>query len=69
MIENGWKVVYYESDDDGLLLMPYGEFKRCTTCGKSLPQWRENKDPEHILYHGYCSRKCAAEHSYGNYIL
>ena len=68
MIENGWKVVYYESDDNDFLLMPYGNFKRCTACGMSLPQWCEGKDPEHILYHGYCSRKCATEHGYGNYV-
>ena len=64
-----WKRVYYETDKDGLLLMPYGKFKRCTTCGKSLPRWRKEKDPEHILYHGYCSRECASEHSYGNYVI
>ena len=40
---SGWKRVYYESDKDGLLLMPYGKFKRCTNCGKSLPRWREEK--------------------------
>ena len=29
----------------------------------------ENKDPELILYHGYCSRECASEHGYGNYVI
>ena len=66
---NNWKKVYYETDKDGFLLMTYGKFKRCTTCGKYLPRWGEDKDPELILYHGYCSRECASEHGYGNYVI
>ena len=64
-----WKRVYLETDEDGLLLMPYGKFKRCTTCGESLPRWREERDPEHTLYHGYCSGECASENDYGNYVI
>jgi len=62
-----WKRVFYELDEDGLLLMPYGKFKICTTCGTDLPKWSEDADPEHTLYHGYCSRDCASENDYGNY--
>ena len=66
---SNWKKVYYETDKDGFLLMPYGKFKRCTTCGKHLPRWGDDKDPELILSHGYGSRKWASEHGYGNYVI
>jgi hypothetical protein len=66
---SNWKKIYLELDEDGFLLMPYGKFKQCTTCGKSLPRWRKGKDPELILYHGYCSRECASKNSYGNYVI
>jgi len=68
MSDSAWKPWYGQMDEDNRLL--YGKFTICTTCGKSLPKWSgTKKDPEHILYHGYCSRECASENGYGNYIM
>ena len=61
-----WKRTYVELDEKGGL--PYGEFTVCSTCESKLPAWTEDtEDEEHILWHGYCSKKCASEASYGNY--
>lgn len=48
--------------------LPYGNFKACSTCKAELPEWCEDRsDPEHLLHHGYCSRKCASEAGYHNF--
>ena len=59
-----WKPWYGELDENSCLV--FGKFKVCTTCANELPSIRE--DDEHLIYHGYCSRKCAGEDGYGNYI-
>ena len=65
---SNWKPWYGQMDEDNRLL--YGKFTVCTGCAKPLPTWTENSnDPEHILYHGYCSQNCAGENGYGNYVM
>ena len=61
---SSWKPWYGEMDENNRLV--FGEFKVCTTCANELPSMKE--DDEHLNYHGYCSRKCAAEDGYGNYV-
>ena len=61
---SNWKPWHGELDDNNSPV--YGEFKICTTCAKSLPSFPK-EDPEHLIYHGYCSKECASEDGYGNY--
>ncbi len=63
-----WKEWHGELDENGHLA--YGKFQVCTTCGKGLPSLPNDQrfDEEELIYHGYCSRKCASEDSYGNYV-
>jgi hypothetical protein len=65
MENSSWKEWYGELDGNNCPV--YGEFKVCTTCANELSSIKED-DEEHFIYHGYCSRKCAGEDNYGNYI-
>ncbi len=72
---SNWRPWYGELDEDNNLV--FGKFKICTTCANPLPSlaeeeihWARDRSwelDEHIIWHGYCSRECAGDDSYGNY--
>ena len=62
---SNWKPWHGELDENNCPV--YGKFKVCTTCANELPSIKEDEE-EHLVYHGYCSRKCAGEDGYGNYV-
>jgi hypothetical protein len=66
VLESKWSPWNGELDENNCLA--YGEFKICTTCANELPLAKEGSDEEYLIYHGYCSRKCAGEDGYGNYV-